>query len=218
MNCSFPRAGYFNGTAEMREVFRRAYRNNAWGDPESVSGPGSGLKRTTAFRDELPPLWKELDVRSLLDAGCGDFNWLKEITLPNDYTGIDIVEELIEHNQRYGSVARRFVQGDFTRDPLPRVDLILCRDCLAHFSFEDVWAGLRNFKKTGSRYLLSTTFVEHLQNFNIVTGEWWPINLERPPFNFPPPQCAIDEKCRHTGGIYSDKRLSLWPLTDIPLD
>src|SRR6266478_8168926 len=116
----------------MEQIFRQAYRDNIWGDPESVSGPGSGLVRTLAFRDQIAKLLIELRAKSLPDAGCGDFNWMKEIQLPIErYVGIDIVPELIAKNQTdYKAPGRLFIHRDIARDDLPRSDLILCRDCL----------------------------------------------------------------------------------------
>jgi SAM-dependent methyltransferase len=203
--------------SSMEQVFRHAYRHNIWGDPESVSGPGSGLARTAAFRDQIPKLLIELGARTLLDVGCGDLNWMKELHLPIErYFGVDIVSELINHNRtNYSDREKVFIHGDLARDDLPRSDIILCRDCLVHFSFEDVWAALRNFKRSRSHYLLTTTFIEFPTNLDIETGGWRQLNLERPPFNFPPPKRMIDEKCLHTGGIYADKRLALWELEDI---
>lgn len=201
----------------MEDIFRRAYRDRIWGDPESVSGPGSGLVRTEAFRDDIPLLLSDLGAGSLLDAGCGDFNWMKAIELPvARYFGMDIVPELIDRNrQDYGNGQRIFLLGNLARDDLPQVDVIMCRDCLVHFSWQDVWAALRNFKRSRSRYLLTTTFVEFPANADIETGGWRQINFEREPFGFPPPERAIDEKCLHSGGIYADKRLALWRLADI---
>ena len=40
----------------MEEIFRDVYRNNIWGDPETVSGHGSGVARTAAFRDQFANL------------------------------------------------------------------------------------------------------------------------------------------------------------------
>jgi hypothetical protein len=81
--------------------FRQVYRDNAWGDPESISGPGSGLIRTEAFRDQISQLLSELVARSLLEAGCGDFNWMKELELPVErYFGIDFVPESIVRNRQ----------------------------------------------------------------------------------------------------------------------
>jgi SAM-dependent methyltransferase len=203
----------------MEEIFRHAYRHNAWGDPESVSGPGSGLLRTAAFRDQIPRLLRDLEACSLLDAGCGDFNWMKELDLPvAQYIGIDIVSELIVRDREQNCDSRKtFVRADITVDELPRVDVILCRDCLVHFCLADVWSALSNFKRSRSGYLLTTTFVEFQTNADIPTGAWRQLNFGRAPFGFPPPQTTIDEKCLHTGGIYADKRLALWRLADIPV-
>ena len=105
----------------MQQVFQNAFRGNIWGDPESVSGPGSGLRRTEAFRDQIPPLLEALGAKSLIDAGCGDFNWIKEAPLALDwYLGVEIVPELATRNQQtYGDGVRRFVHGNIARDELP---------------------------------------------------------------------------------------------------
>jgi len=203
----------------MEHAFRHLYQHNLWGDPESVSGPGSGLLRTEAFRDHIAGLLSDLGAKSLLDAGCGDFNWMRAVSLPIErYVGIDVVPELIrEVRQRYADGQRTFIHGDIVRDDLERVDVILCRDCLVHFSFADAIAAVRNFKRSGSRYLLTTSFIAFGEKVDIETGGWRRLNLERPPFDFPPPEKTIDEKCLHTGGIYADKRLALWQLDVIPV-
>ncbi len=111
----------------MEQIFRHAFQHNIWGDPESVSGPGSGLARTALFRERIPPLLAEIGAKSLLDAGCGDFNWMKELKPPGEqYIGIDIVSELITHNiQKFGRAGRRFIHGDILCYDLPKVDVIL---------------------------------------------------------------------------------------------
>ena len=201
----------------MKEVFSNIYRNNLWGNLESVSGPGSGVSRTAAFRSDLSALLRTIKARSMLDAACGDFNWMKETDLHLDhYIGVDIVPELVTANQqKYGSSTLTFRNLDIAGDELTAVDVILCRDCLVHFSFEDALRALRNFKRSGSTYLLTTTFIRFPANVDISTGDWRQINLEIAPFNFPKPIALIDEKCTHTGGIYTDKRLGLWRLDDI---
>src|SRR5690348_12469744 len=116
-------------------IFRDIYAQNLWGDQESVSGPGSNLERTSAFRAELPPLLKAIGVRTLLDAPCGDYNWMREVELEVErYIGVDIVPELIEQNQRqYETATRSFLHRDLVLDRMPRADAILCRDGLVHF-------------------------------------------------------------------------------------
>ncbi len=204
-------------TPSMEAVFSEIYRQRAWGESESVSGPGSGVERSSAFRDGLLSLLDEIGTQTLLDAGCGDFNWMKEAGLTlHRYIGVDIVSDLIAQNQvRYGSDSKTFICLDLTRDRLPQADVILCRDCLVHFSFDDIFRAVRNFKRSRSKYLLTTTFIRLGGNADIQTGGWRQLNLERAPFNFPRPLQLIDEKCLHTGGIYADKRLGLWELRAI---
>ena len=201
----------------MEKIFHDIYVRNLWGDAESVSGPGSSLARTSAFRAELPPLFEALRARILLDAPCGDFNWMKEVELKVEhYFGVDIVSELIEQNQRhYGNSRRTFLRLDLTQDQLPYADVILCRDCLVHFSFTDACAALRNFKRSQAVYLLATTFTGVVENVDIATGGWRAINLQQPPLNFPPPLRLIDEKRRIPDGLYAGKCLALWKLEDI---
>src|SRR5262249_44319665 len=97
-------------------------------------------------------------------------------------------------------------------------DLVLCRDGLVHLSAADIWRALRNFRRSGADYLLATTFIGDRVNVDIATGEWRPLNMQRPPFAFPAPAALIDERCRHTGGIYADKRLALWRFEDLPTE
>ena len=91
-------------------------------------------------------------------------------------------------------------------------DVIICRDGLVHLSFADARAAIRNFRRSGSRYLLATTFVRRTENTDIPTGGWRVLNMEAEPFCFPVPLALVDERCTHSGGAYVDKRLALWEL------
>jgi hypothetical protein len=201
----------------MEHVFAGIYRRRLWGDGESVSGLGSGLERTKDIRADLVTLTRTLGVRSMLDAGCGDFHWMQASSLDLDvYVAVDVVRDLVDWCARhYAAPWRRFEHLDLTIDPLPRVDLILCRDVLPHFSFEDIDRAVANFRRSGSTWLLTNSFINRESNEDIPTGSWRPLNLEQPPFSFPTPAAVIDERCHHTGGLYADKRLSLWLLADL---
>lgn len=190
----------------------------AFGD-ESLSGPGSCRVQTAELRARLPLLLESLQIRSMLDAPCGDFNWMKEMRLGLDqYVGADILPDIIEQNRRrYGAAERRFVRLDVTRDALPRADCILCRDCLVHFSFADALQTLKNFKASRAGYLLTTTFPDRASNADTTRGEWRTLNLQLPPFDFPQPLRIIAEKCSEANGAYQDKSLALWRIDDLPL-
>ncbi len=77
------------------QVFAEFYRDNKWGDAESVSGAGSNLTQTAEVRRVLPGLLAELGCRSMLDVPCGDFYWMRLVPLDVDYTGGDIVSDIV---------------------------------------------------------------------------------------------------------------------------
>jgi len=203
---------------QIRDAFRHVYNTNGWGGRESVSGEGSSLKQTIILRKKLPSLLCSIQATTMLDAPCGDYFWMKELSLDlESYIGVDIVKEIIDQNRRrYGSARKQFFVKDITRDSLPCVDCILCRDCLDHLSFEHIFQVLENFRKSGAKYLLATTYTQRAHNNDIVTGAWRPNNLQQPPFCFPSPIQLINEECSEGGGKWSDKSLGLWRIDDLP--
>lgn len=207
----------FTPRRHMQSTFAPFYTENRWGDAESASGPGSSLERTAKLRRELPTLLEELGARTLLDAPCGDFNWMKDTPLNVDqYIGADIVPDIIARNHSlYGDEHARFAVLDLTRDQLPRVDVILCRDCFIHFSNRHIAAAIRNFKRSRSTYLLTNTYPGWSHNKNIRTGDFRYLNLLSPPFNFPPPLKQIDEKLPAEQAQFFGKVLALWKLADL---
>jgi len=79
---------------------------------------------------------------------------------------------------------RKIIKIDITNDPLPEADLWLCRDCFIHFSNKDIFNTLINYLNADITYLLTTTYPNTRKNKDIHTGDFHPINLEFPPFNF----------------------------------
>ena len=206
-----------NPRGYMESTFAPFYTENRWGDAESVSGPGSNLERTAKLRRELPLLLEEIGARTLVDAPCGDFNWMKDAELGiKKYIGADIIPDLIARNQGlYGNDRTEFLFLDLTRDRLPRVDVILCRDCFIHFSYRHIAAAIRNFKRSGSTYLLTNSYPGWQKNANIRTGDFRHINLTLPPFNFPSPLRQINEKRPEEEAQFFNKILGLWKLSDL---
>ena len=107
-----------------------------------------------------------------------------------------------------------FQAGDLLTTPLPRADAILCRDCLVHLSDASIAQALKNFKASGSRYLLTTSFPQH-QNSSIVQEgyQWQPLNLQAPPFLLGEPLAVIEEYAADVNFEFRDKSLLIWNLT-----
>lgn len=202
-----------------QEVFQHIYEHQSWNiqTHDSVSGEGSNREQTQTLIEELPALLQQLCVKSMLDLPCGDFHWMQHTKLDGiQYTGADIVPQLIQKNQQaYANEHRQFLLKDLLRDPLPKVDLIFCRDCLVHFSNEDIRSALANIKASGSSYLMTTHFPQEDVNKNIVTGGWRPVNFCLPPFDLPSPLESLNEKCSEMNGAFQDKSMAVWKIEDI---
>ena len=206
---------------DLAARFERIERTNLWGAVTSVSGLGSENCATAAIREELPGLLQRLGARSLLDAPCGDAGWIGRTTLDVDYTGVDIVPSLIAANMArvaQGELRCLFLVADITRDPLPVCDVILCRDCLVHLSFQNIARAMAGFRASGAQFLLVTTFPEWGDNRDCEDGDWRALNMTRAPFDWPPPRELINERCDEGGGGWRDKSLGLWRLDELPAD
>ena len=207
---------YFSGT--NKDIFTDIYRKNKWGDKYSLSGSGSNLEQTQIVLKTLQKVIKEYQIVSLLDLPCGDFYWMKELDFANlQYIGGDIVSDLIFINQKKFSRKNiKFMTLDLILNDLPYSDLLFCRDCLVHFSFNDIFKALKNIKRTKFRYIMTTNFLDRSVNIDVPTGSWRTINLCKSPFNFPAPIESIYENCTEAENKFSDKVLSIWEVKNIP--
>ena len=201
----------------IQEVFTRYYKTNFWGSPESLSGRGSSAVSTEILRPKLAELLKRRNIRSIFDVPCGDYNWMKLLEREGvSYIGADVVAEMItENNRKYGDSNTEFLVADITKGPLPKVDLVLTRDCLVHLAYKDIVEAVRQIKASGSTYLLTTSFANWPKNLDIKTGHWRPINLSLPPFNFPEPIEMVFEASEDKGGALKDKSLNLYGIKDL---
>lgn len=205
------------GTREER--FSYIYESQSWGPGgESRSGYGSSMRATSTLRQQLSRLLAELQITSIFDAGCGDFNWMKEVPYSGTYIGVDIVPNLIDRlNEQYGNESHRFVSMDIAEHPPPTVDLIICRRVLFHLPDADVAAALRNFRASGSRWLLVTTDTNARRNWDIEVGGQRRLNLERPPFSLPRPERYLIDGRPSDGEWRSDGEcMSLYRLQRLP--
>jgi hypothetical protein len=175
----------------IEDRFTRIYDTNYWGENESISGNGSTLQYTKDLRSNLPVLFNKFSIKSIFDAPCGDFNWMKMVIQENpiEYIGGDIVKPLINENKnKYEGISVKFIHIDLTDKQFPKVDLMLCRDCLFHLSYNDIMLVLENFLKSEIKYLLTSSH-NNTQNIfinrDISTGDFRKIDLFKPPFQFP---------------------------------
>ena len=178
-------------------AFRDLYLDGGWSgtDGETVSGTGSTLEYTQSVRHLLPVVFDTYGITSVVDAPCGDFNWFKEIPLPDvDYVGVDIVPEMIASNSdRYSSERRSFLCADATCDPLPKADLFFCRDLLLHIPWDDCTKVMHNAMSSRFEWFIFSSY-DIAQNSDVDAAFGYrPLNLQRPPFNLPAAEASIPD-------------------------
>src|SRR5689334_20558292 len=83
------------GSASTRDVFTGIYGRGTWGTNDAgvgTSGAGSTLQATAVYRAFLQQFLKDHAIRSVVDAGCGDWEFSQAIDWTGiDYRGFDIV-------------------------------------------------------------------------------------------------------------------------------
>ena len=84
-----------------------------------------------------------------------------------------------------------------------------------HLSERDIRSALQNIFNSGARYLVTTTFTSRDKNVDIPTGQWRVLNFQRPPFSFPVPIRLINEHCEEGDGLWADKCLAVWKISDL---
>jgi len=189
----------------------------------SVNGPGSSLEYTRELRVELPKLLRKYNVTTMLDAPCGDWTWMSRVDISylHSYVGMDVQPDIIQANQRVHGFRPNvaFIKANLlTKNLFPKVDLILCRDFLAHLPNDYISSMIQKFKRSGSKYLLASNYPGSSNEFNYVPTDYtWLGYLERPhdltldPFNLKQVD-SITETPAVSGVISRDHELGLFEL------
>jgi glycosyltransferase involved in cell wall biosynthesis len=198
----------------VKKIFTNLYKTNKDIFIKSASGTGSDLSQTIILRSELTTFLKNYDINTMLDIPCGDFYWMNETDLTNiKYIGADIVDEIVINcNKKY---PHTFKVMDIVNSQLPSVDLIFSRDCFVLLPNDMIKNAIENIKLSGSKYLMTTSFVRQVNNTDTTIGRWRSINLTKSPFNLPAPFLTINENCTENNGKYKDKSMCVWKISEI---
>jgi SAM-dependent methyltransferase len=169
-------------TADHRSIFNKIYQTDAWG---GGSGIGSFAQNTGEYRLFLESFLKENKVKSVLDVGCGDWQFSSLIDWSGiDYTGIDVSDVVLANTQKYTKHGIKFIHLDAVTDDLPVADLLIIKDVMQHWSNSDILSFVSKLKKfkwsliTNGFHPDLTTHV----NKDIVPGGWRPVDLLSEPF------------------------------------
>jgi SAM-dependent methyltransferase len=175
-----------DGSDEALDAFRHIYETDHW---KGGSGAGSAVDATEAYRRVLETVVASSDVRTIVDAGCGDWQFSQLVDWAGkQYTGVDIVPEVVAANRAaFARDTVDFVAADIRTERLPSADLLVCKDVLQHW---DVQSVQRFLARNRGRYryalitndLASVHIAPEMLNADIPIGHWRTLDLERPPF------------------------------------
>lgn len=182
------------------------------GMPETACGAGSTFENTASVREHLPRLFSQLRVMKLLDAPCGDFNWMSKTDLYGiEYIGVDYdathcawARARESQPSKFRPHSKTIVTMDVCRDRLPSagVDLMLCRDFLQHLPNSLAQDVLNSFKASGIPWLLTTSH-DNAENVDITdAGMFRRLNLTVGPFSLPAPRQSIPDGAGRILGLW----------------
>ena len=176
-----------------KETFQDIYKNDRWGYFRYENAPCDFYSGPGSYADELVnpyvslvrKLISEKEIKTIADLGCGDFNVGSRIApLVVDYTGCDIVPELIERNKKkFGNDRCSFVCLDIVEDDLPAADLCLIREVFQHLSNKEIMNVLHKLRQY--KFVLVTETIKSIEegfNKDIPHGSGRGVSLECPPF------------------------------------
>lgn len=183
---------------QMQDVFARAYKDGRW---HNGSGSGSSEANTAAYRDFLQAYMRDAGVRSVLDIGCGDWQFSRLIDWRGiAYIGVDVVPELIIANSlKYSTATVSFGVADaLGLAQLPPADLVLVKDLLQHWP--DAAVHELGRRLAGRRALL-TYDLDTGPHTDIAPGGHRGLDLTAAPFGWPAVERLHYESVSHEGKV-----------------
>jgi hypothetical protein len=172
---------------QLRRTFNEIYDKGSWAkgpDGKGTSGVGSTREITREYRAFLEDFIKSHDIKSIVDAGSGDWEFSSAVDWNHArYLGVDVSDTVVDAVKRkYANERVKFQVGDVTQS-LPSADLLICKDVLQHLSFAQVKSFIKNNLKKGKYKWALITNDRGPENRDIKAGDFRPINLSAPPFS-----------------------------------
>ena len=187
---------YLNQNFVRKFIFYLIYKTNHWNRYQKinknnilVSGPGSipGSIQTKNIIDNLDFFIKKNNIKSILDMPCGDFSWMQDLIKKNNYinyTGYDIVEDIIFYNnKKYSKNNISFFCKDIVNETnFNNFDLVFIRDFFIHIDYVSINKILDNIKRSKVKFIACSNNNNAINNKDIAVGQHRKINLTIEPF------------------------------------
>ena len=144
---------------DFKKTFTFIYDNKVWGHG---SGGGSALENNTDYIKFLTDFLKENNIKSVVDFGCGDWQFSRHIDWSGVlYVGIDTVKSIVETNKKLFSKPNISFLNESNVEYFS-ADLLIIKDVFQHWHNKDITAFLNDYA-TDYKYILCT---------NTINGSW----------------------------------------------
>jgi SAM-dependent methyltransferase len=167
-------------------IFDAVYAHQIWG---AGSGTGSTPEATTVYREFLHNFMQSNAIRSVLDLGCGDWQFSQLIDWSGiDYVGVDVSGVVLANVRHFERPGIRFRQLNAVTDPLPPADLLIAKDVLQHWSNDDILSLIPKLAAFPHILVTNGFPANNMHEVNADVGHrgkaaFRPVNLSDAPFN-----------------------------------
>lgn len=175
---------------DLETVFDSIYESGRWGRAGSyqgTSGSGSNARNSEVYLDFLQNFLREKGIGSVVDAGCGDWQFSRLIDWGGTfYLGYDASRIVIEQNWKtFANDNVRFIHGNFLNMDLPPADLLIIKDVLQHLGNENIHRAVQQFGKF--KYVIIVNDIDPhtltALNVDINDGDYRTLDITAEPFN-----------------------------------
>lgn len=183
-----------HGTTQYRDdlktIFDSIYESGVWGkdgNNEGTSGSGSSFGNSETYFNYLQDFLKDKKIGSVVDAGCGDWQFSKFIEWGDiSYVGYDASRMVIEKNvEAYANDNILFVHENFLTSDLPAAELLIVKDVLQHLSIHNIHEAMKQFYKF--KYVIVVNDIDPVTlsalNLDIRDGGYRTLDITSEPFN-----------------------------------
>jgi len=196
----------------MEKVFTEIYENKCWGDNKQEKYNGSsGIGSAIDYnKDTYVPFLRDFiienNIRTVADAGCGDFRCGSLIydDLDVDYNGYDTYEPLVNYLNATTKYKFKHMNIFEKRNEIIKADLLILKDVIQHWKtieiniFLDYIVASKKFK-----YILITNCSKGaIENQDISTGNWRPLSYLHYPLRRYNPKLLYKYDTKEVSCIY----------------
>lgn len=169
---------------DIPRAFEAVYNEDRW---SHGSGPGSLPSSTIEYRSFLERFIQENGVKTVTDLGCGDWQSSRYMNWSSvRYTGLDVVQSLIDENNKRYAAGNISFHLSRSLDSLPGGDLLISKEVLQHLPNKLIAAYLDAISQRYKFALLTNSIAPGSGvNSDIEAGGYRPLRLEAAPFHAP---------------------------------